>query len=89
MTTEHQQYYGYTKEIEMQRWRKVDLQSYGKKINCWYNPRTNASCWQVDEPLPTRHHIWKSSAEFATNVKPIAMKTCATTTENVPSQFKR
>jgi|SaaInlV_135m_DNA_1039713.scaffolds.fasta_scaffold144709_1 hypothetical protein len=75
MTKQTKTYSGYKKVQVKVEWKKIVMDNWGSKILGWYHPRTNVAVWDCYQPPDTIHYEWQSTAELATGIKPMPMRT--------------
>lgn len=66
---------GYKKVKKTIEWKQVYNFKNSKRTVGWYNPCNNQVRWDCPQPEDHIKYEWESTAEFATNVKPIQMGT--------------
>lgn len=66
---------GYKKVKKTIEWKQVYNYRDSKRLVGWYNPCNNQVRWDCPKPDDYIKYEWESTAELATNVKPIQMGT--------------
>ena len=66
---------GYRKVKKTIEWKQVYNYKDSKRLLGWYNPCNNQVRWDCPKPDDHIKYEWESTAELATNVKPIQMGT--------------